>query len=116
MRQLELAYIKVYWNEGSCSTVNSTTDGMLGGGWAGSFDTDPADFGITSVWETPLMLSNSWGGYNQGVTPRPRHICPNSPVTFTRYALVSRAQIGLAIQNFQLPALSIGDVYRLRMK
>lgn len=89
---------------------------MLGAAWAGSFDIDPAEFGITSVWQIPLYFSNNWEGYRKGSGPAPRHICAGSPMTFTQYSVTGRTQTDLTLQDFHLPGLAIGDQYLLMMK
>jgi hypothetical protein len=114
MRQPQLTYVTVNWTDADCSVADS--EKVLGSAWAGSLETDPAEFGITSVWETPLSLSNNWGTYHEGETPYLRHICPGSPVTFSTYDRVERTQVELTIQNFRLPDLAIGDVFLLQMK
>jgi hypothetical protein len=114
MRQPQLTYVTTHWTEGNCSAADS--EKALGTSWVGSFETDPAEFGITSVWDTPLSLSNNWSTYREGESSHERHICPGTSVSFTGYELIARTQVGLTIQNFHLPELSIGDVYLLQMK
>lgn len=115
MRSPQLTYVTAQWTEGSCTEDGATRESILGTAWEGSFDTEPAELGITSVWETPLSLSNSWAGYNKGYV-RSRQLCPGSPVTFTRYELVGHTQIAIDIPDFQLPELAFGDQYRLLLK
>jgi hypothetical protein len=115
MHPPRLTYVTARWSEGPCSERDANGESLLGTAWEGSFDTDPAEFGITSVWETPLNLSNSWAGYNKGYV-RPRRLCPGSPVTFTRYELVGHTQIEIAIPSFRLPEIALGDQYRFLMK
>lgn len=113
MRYPRLTYVTAHWSEGPCAGGGENERQMLGTAWVGSFDGAPAEFGITSVWETPLNLSNSWTGYNKG-TIQARRLCPGSPVTFTRYELTGHAQIAITIPNFRLPELAVGDMYLLR--
>lgn len=115
MRRPQLTYITAQWTEDPCSERGAKGENILGTGWVGSFDTDAAEFGITSVWETPLVLSNSWAGYDQGRN-RSRQLCPGSPVTFTRYQLTGHTQIAITIPNFRLPELALGDTYRLLLR
>jgi hypothetical protein len=89
---------------------------VLATDWSGSFDTDPAEFGITSVWETPLNLSNSWRDYHQGESPRLRQLCPGSALTFTAYDRVARAQTVLTIQDFHLPEIAHQSDFRLLLR
>ena len=112
MRHPRLTYITAHWSESPCTERGTNERQVLGTAWEGSFDTDPAEFGITSVWDSPLILSNSFAGYNQEKI-QIRRMCPGSPVTFTRYELTGHAQMEIAIPNFRLPELAVGDVYRL---
>jgi hypothetical protein len=105
LRQPELNYVTVLWSNTRCSSVQPPAKGVQGAGWAGTLENDPARFGITSVWRTPLSLSNN-GIENRFVTPENRHLCPGTPITFTRYSLVGRTQADLTIANFNLPSYS----------
>jgi hypothetical protein len=117
LRQPTLSYISVLWTEETCSSSPSEPQtGVLGTTWAGSLETEPADFGITSVWETPLNFSNAWGDYHQGSVPRPRHFCASSPLTFTQYDLVGRTQTDLTLEGFHLPGLDIGSTLLLTIQ
>jgi hypothetical protein len=112
MRYPRLTYVTAHWSEGPCTGGDGNERLMLGTAWAGSFDSDPAEFGITSVWETPLSLSNSWAGYKG--TIQARRLCPGSPVTFTRYELTGHVQMAITIPDFRLPELAAGDMYLLK--
>jgi hypothetical protein len=115
LRQPMLTYVSALWTDEPCSASQSEPSaGVLGTTWAGSLETERADFGITSVWETPLNFSNAWGDYHQGSVPRPRHFCTGSPVTFTQYRLVGHTQTDLTLEGFRLPALDIGSTILLR--
>ena len=116
LRRPRLNYVMVQWSEGECSAATQESENVLGTSWIGSFDTDPAEFGITSVWETPLYFSNSLAGYNQGKLLRPRQLCPGSPAIFTEYALAGHTRLAVSIPNFRLPELALGDVYELRTR
>jgi hypothetical protein len=105
MRQPQLTYVTALWTDDECSVEPSDRETVLGAAWAGSFDTDPAEFGITSVWQTGVVFSNMFGDFHQGQKPRRRRICPGSPITFTRYARIGRSQQDVTIQDFQLPKL-----------
>ena len=110
LRQPDLSYVSVLWSEQPCSTAQSnSSSGVLGATWAGSFEQDPADFGITSVWNTPLNFSNSWAGYRQGTTGIPRHLCVGLPITFTRYRLDGRSQTAILLQDFHMPKFSVAS-------
>ncbi len=109
MRQPPLTYVTVQWTEGECASPQpGASSPRPGAGWTGSLSTDPAEFGITSVWSYSLNLSNAWPDYHQGESPIPRQLCPGSPVIFTTYGDIRRSQVGLEIPNFRLPELSTG--------
>jgi hypothetical protein len=116
LRRPRLNYITVQWSEAECSTVPHESENVLGTSWIGSFESDPAEFGITSVWETPLIFSNAMASYRQGQPVRPRQLCPGSPVVFTEYRLAGHTQLTVSIPNFRLPDLALGDVYELRSR
>lgn len=88
VRQPPLMMILARFSMEDCSAAPPSNDGGLGIAWAGSLDTQPADFGMTSVWETPVWL--------QPVSPKrvsqPQHLCTGSPLSFVPYTLVSRIQ------------------------
>jgi hypothetical protein len=105
MRQSKLTYVTARWSPENCSSVPADAGAALGNGWVGSLDPDSAEFGITSVWMNPLMLSNRLGDYyHRGETPRLRHLCPGSQMSFTSYERFGRAQVEMTIENFRLPA------------
>lgn len=112
MRRPDLTYVTVRWADEECSAQPKDTDGPQGYAWIGSVDSDPADFGITSVWNNLLPLDASWTRAVQDNPPHIRQLCPGTPVTFTRYSLVGRSQVSLTIPDFRLPELALGDQYR----
>jgi hypothetical protein len=114
MRHPHLTYVTAQWTDGSCSDLDP--EKTLGTAWTGSLDSDPAEFGITSVWTLPLTFSNNWGNRRGGDIALPRHFCPGSPITFTAYNRVARGQVGLTIQDFHIPEMAVGDVYLMQMK
>jgi len=117
LRQPKLTYVNLRWSHSLCFGPQfEPAKGTLGAAWTGSFDNDPAEFGITSVWQIPLYFSNNWESTHEGSAPGPRHICAGSPVTFTRYSVTGRTRTDLILQDFHLPDLAIGDQYLLRMK
>jgi hypothetical protein len=103
LRQPRLTYVSVLWSNnppsGSPPDPNTSVEGA---GWAGNLNSDPAEFGITSVWNVSLGLSN-----NMRQTDRPpwrqRYLWPRTPLTFTQYHLVRRTQSDLTIPAFHLP-------------
>jgi len=108
MRRPHLTYVSALWTEGDCVHPQSDAETWRGEGWSGSTDPDSWNFGLVSVWETYLNLSNSWGFTHSDRPPRSRHLCVGSPITFSRYEAVRQNQTSLAVDNFQLPELSHG--------
>ena len=114
LRQPMLSYVSSLWTDEPCSASQTEPKtGVLGATWAGSLNSEPASFGITSVWETPLSFLNSWGAYSQGSVPRPRHFCTGSPLTFTQYKPVGHTQTDVTLEGFHLPGLDIGSTLLL---
>ena len=109
----ELTFMTVHWTEGPCKSDSEKSPFIIGTGWVGALNPDPADFGITSVWDTSLNLSG-WADYRRQNPSRPRHLCPGSPVTFARFTRTGRTQLTLTIPNFRLPDLALGDQYLQR--
>lgn len=106
MRLPQLTYLSTHWTDTDCRSAMARSYLVPATAWTGSLNRAPADFGITSVWEVPLSLSNPWANYYEGQTPHLRHICPGTPVTFTSYAYASHSAAEFTIQNFWLPEIS----------
>jgi hypothetical protein len=108
MRLPDLTFIAVTWHD-TCPAQNSgPLQAISGYGWAGSPDPGPAEFGLTSVWEVPMSLTNNWRYSNRTDEERihMRQLCPGAPLTFTTYALDQRTRVDLSIPSFRLPELS----------
>jgi hypothetical protein len=114
MRQPPLAYVSTHWSQAPCPSIRSESAesdpsaGVLGKAWEGSLDQEPVLFGITSVWETPLIFLNS-SQYSFGTGNLPRHLCLGSVLTFTEYTTANKTQFAISIPDFHLPPLSIGS-------
>jgi hypothetical protein len=103
VRQPPLASVSVLWSNTPCSASQTEPGTVVQGvGWIGKLDPDAVPFGIVPVWEFGFILTNEFQDEHR---EHPRYLCPGSPVIFTRYKLVRRAQTSLAIQDFHLPAL-----------
>ena len=85
-------------DNGTAPETNAGPDaeGMHATAWVGSLEHDPADFGLTSVWNTYVSLAE--GSYYQT-----KYLCPGTMVSFTRFTLVRRLRTVLTIPNFVLP-------------
>ncbi len=102
LRQPRLTYISVRWLDSPCTAPQPDSNtGTQGDAWLGTLENSPADFGITSVWSTPIGLSNPTN--LEGNKPEPRYLCPGMPVTFTQYNFVRRLQYNFAIPDFRFP-------------
>jgi hypothetical protein len=102
LHQPGLTYISVHWADGACTAAQDLTAGVPGDAWTGSLDDSPAEFGISSVLNPSISLSNSAKG--EGRESEPRHLCPGTPVTFTQYNLKGKTEYDFTIPNFQLPS------------
>ena len=104
LRQPRLTYVSVLWsNDPPSGSIPDPNTSVEGAGWAGNLDRDPAEFGITSVWNIDLSLSNNMKQGSRDNPWQPRYLWPGTPLTFTQYNLVSRTQLDLAISGFHLP-------------
>lgn len=106
MRSPQLTYVSTHWIDADCLSAEAKTNLAPANAWAGTLNRTPADFGITSVWETPLSLSNPWADYYEGQTPRLRHLCAGAPVAFTSYAVANHSRVELTLENFWLPHIT----------
>lgn len=91
----DLTFIRTTGSTTGCDAQASQDDVPLGA-WEGSLDNDPAEFGLTSVWNHSIYLANL-----SADTKVSR--CPDRPLHFTRYTLVRRTQTELTIPNFRFP-------------
>lgn len=105
LRDPPLTFISTRWSDGPCSsTPPAPGSGILGTGWAGSLDRDPAQLSISPVVDLPVNLSNSEIVNTPG--GKPRFLCPDTPITFTQYNRIARMQTSVDIQGFHLPKIS----------
>jgi hypothetical protein len=103
VRQPPLTYVSVAWSNSFCTASHSESDtGVQGAGWSGSLNQEIVPFGILPVLEFGIYPSNI---FQDERSEHPRFLCPGSPVIFTQYKLVRRAQTSIPIQDFHLPAL-----------
>ena len=84
-----------------CSTSPPPGDGDTRVDWIGTLDTEPAEFGITSVWTADVAFER----FSYGDKPekrRPQLLCPGSPISFTRYVISDRKQQRLVVGGIPL--------------
>jgi hypothetical protein len=77
---------------------------VLGTGWVGSLESEPAQLNFTSVFDLHVELSNR---QLQNGTPGVRYLCPGTPVEFTQYTSVGRMRTSVDIQDFHLPKIAV---------
>jgi hypothetical protein len=80
--------------------------------WIGALAQDPADFGLTPVWQTtaPFSGTGMYSPFRQDGTPNhPDFICPGTTIAFTRYRAIRRFRYNLAPQAISLPNTSQRD-------
>ncbi|HEX3891843.1 MAG TPA: hypothetical protein VHW46_04655 [Terracidiphilus sp.] len=92
----DLTFIRTTGSTTGCDAQASQDDVPLGA-WEGSLDNDPAEFGLTSVWNHSIYFANL-----SADTKVSR--CPDRPLRFTQYTLVRRTQTELTVPNFRFPA------------
>jgi len=105
LREPPLTYISTRWSDAPCTAANGPEAGALGTAWVGSLDRQPAEFGISSIADVSVNLSNNQN--QNGSKQELRYLCAGTPVTFTQFTAVRRMQIRLDIQDFYLPRYSV---------
>lgn len=101
MRQPRLMLVAARFSTEDCSASPPANDGDAGIGWMGSLDTQPADFGLTSVWQVPVWLQR----YSSSKSSQRQHLCPGSPISLVPYTVVSRNQQKIVSQPLKLKSL-----------
>jgi len=105
LRAPQLTYISTRWSDGPCSAGPPAADsGVLGTGWVGSIDREPAQFALNPVIALPVNLSNSEILNTPG--GKPRFLCPGTPITFTQYNKIGRMRTSVDIQGYHLPKIT----------
>jgi hypothetical protein len=104
LRQPQLTHITTRWTDASCPASPSAAEsGVASEAWVGELERKPAEFGISSVVQAPVGLSNTfWGSQDK----KPDYLCPGTPINFTQYNAVSRTQASIDIQNYHLRKLT----------
>jgi len=107
MREPEFTLVSVQRDESSCRNTEAKEEapgtGVVGG-TIGELSTEPADFGITSVWSGSVWLNDSTDVERGGTILHPRPLlCPGTPVHFTHYTLINRSEVDVTLPQFQLP-------------
>jgi hypothetical protein len=106
LRQPQLTYISTRWSDGPCKGSPTAPDaGILGTGWVGTLNREPAQLGIAPIIDLPVSLSNSEAVNTPG--GKARFLCAGTPITFTQYNRVGRMQTSVDIQGFRLPKITV---------
>jgi hypothetical protein len=110
LRQPELTLVNSAWSTVSCScTSPSPDDSVQTAAWIGSLEREPAELGIVPVAISPVNFTNQFV-MESNRPSKVRHLCPGTPLIFTRYTLTARTQSTLWISGFQLPRLDAGQL------
>jgi hypothetical protein len=88
MRQPALMLIGTRLSTEDCSAAPPSNNGDLGLAWVGTLDTQPADFGLTSVWETSVWFQR----FSSGGSTQLEYLCPGSPLSVVLYTVATRSQ------------------------
>jgi hypothetical protein len=103
-----LTVITTRWSDQPCSAApngnTSQNSGPEGLAIQGTLDPHPSGITLTPIEQQILDLNNS-ADYQNGVA-RQRSLCPGTPITFTEYKLLSRAQGSLTVQGLRLPTVT----------
>ena len=94
-------------NQNSTCDAAPTDAGVPNSTWKGSLSSWPAQFGLSSV-QFPYGVWPSAENYVDRDNSN-LHLCPGTPITFTGYNVVRRAQVAVTIEGLQLPALTSGQ-------
>jgi hypothetical protein len=101
MRQPPLMLVATHFTTEDCSAAPPSNDGDRGIGWIGTLDTQPAEFGLTSVWESSVYFER----FSSARSSERQHLCPGSQISFAPYTVVSRSQQKIMSQPLDLKSL-----------
>lgn len=96
-RQPELTYVSADWSQEPCLAAQTEMKEVRGETWMGYSDAEPADMGIVPIQYSYASFmpdhNNPTGG---------KHLCTDTPITFTQYKLIRHTQTSLTLQNIHL--------------
>ena len=93
--------VRVQWSDVPCSTRRGDDAWVRGEGWAGSLGAGN-EFGLNPVVQVGFFLSNNYKKDGDKIGG-PRFLCPGTPITFTPYRVVRRAEYDATFVNFIMP-------------
>ncbi|WP_263375901.1 ABC-2 family transporter permease [Granulicella aggregans] len=94
--------ISVRWSDNRCEQPQPPSDQLIPGKTSvGSFDSDPADFGLSPLIQQPINFSNGLVALPNNAS-RPRFLCSGTPLTLTPYSLTYRASVDFTAPNLNL--------------
>jgi hypothetical protein len=109
MREPPLTYVNVRWAEVMCPA--DSKDEVPGAGIVGQMmgdaSNDPAQFGLTSVWQSSAWLQNYTVDTEKDgkVVRHTPLLCPGTPIHFTHYLVTGRMQYEVRLENFKMPEM-----------
>jgi len=101
LRQPPLMLIGTRFSAEDCSDAPPSNDGDPGLAWVGTLGSQPADFGLTSVWE----ISGWFRRFPSSHSSQKQHLCPGSRISVVPYSVVSRNQRTIVSQPVTLKSL-----------
>ena len=113
LRQPTHSRVVVSGSSAPCdSGAGRAPDDRYSSNWTGELLRDAADFGLTSVWTSSIMLNGTGASYARTRATRGLHVCPGSSVTITRYHVTHRFVQTLHISKVELSPAAVVP-YRL---
>lgn len=101
MRQPPLLLVATRLSKQDCSAAPPANDGDPAFDWVGTLDSEPAEFGLTSVWDTYI----SFWRFSSARDSKRQYFCPGAPLSFAPYTVSSRRQQRIVSQVPNLKSL-----------
>jgi hypothetical protein len=94
--------LAVRWSDSRCDQPQPPADQLIPGDTpVGSFDSDPAEFGLSPVVQQSISFSNGVVALPNNAS-RPRFLCSGTPLTLTPYSLAYRASVDFKASHLRL--------------
>jgi hypothetical protein len=111
MREPKFTYVSVRWADSHCTPG---AEEMRTPGWTGqtlgNLSAAPADFGITSVWSSPVWMNNGMDEERDGKIVHIQGVlCTGTPIHFTHYVAVGHTQVDATLADYHLPPFQSQD-------